>query len=50
VCVLRNPMSHAGQSGKDNTCKCLHARSIVTCLLLLRGAAAGTRSGHGARR
>ncbi len=47
VCVLRKPMSRAGQSGKDNTCKCLHTRSIVTCLLLPRGAAVGTRSGQG---
>ena len=47
VCVLRKPMSRAGQSGKDNTCKCLHTRSIVTCLLFPRGAAVGTRSGQG---
>jgi hypothetical protein len=47
VCVLQKPMSRAGQSGKDNTCKCLHTRSIVTCLLFPRGAAVGTRSGQG---
>ena len=47
VCVLRKPMSCADQSGKDNTCKCPHTRSIVTCSLFPRGAAVGTRSGQG---
>ena len=41
-CVLRKPMSCAGQSGKDNTCKCPHTRSIVTCLLFPHGAARGS--------
>ena len=50
MCVLRKPMSRAGQGGKRNTCKCLHTRSIVTCLLLPRGATAGDKKRPGARR
>jgi hypothetical protein len=44
VCLAKTDES---QSGKDNTCKCRHTRSIVTCLLFPRGAAVGTRSGQG---